>query len=187
MLLHISLLHYPHLCVFFFFNDTATTEIYTLSLHDALPICLLGLSGAAGGAAAGDLMEKRIAGLPHDELFVYEDALRQGRTVVFVEVEDEMSAEAVRQGFAEGGAETVDAARERWWIGLRSAEKESYSVDGGNFERDEVYYRKGFETALSPGARGKTLQGSARVPDPGVPHQRRRSGLSPRIRAWPGA
>src|SRR5258708_15092588 len=26
------------MCVFFFFNDTATTEIYTLSLHDALPI-----------------------------------------------------------------------------------------------------------------------------------------------------
>src|SRR2546422_5651799 len=26
------------ICVFFFFNDTATTEIYTLSLHDALPI-----------------------------------------------------------------------------------------------------------------------------------------------------
>src|SRR5256885_4044365 len=25
---------------FFFFNDTATTEIYTLSLHDALPICI---------------------------------------------------------------------------------------------------------------------------------------------------
>src|SRR5256886_9877915 len=28
--------------VFFFFNDTATTEIYTLSLHDALPIFLVG-------------------------------------------------------------------------------------------------------------------------------------------------
>src|SRR3712207_6977592 len=28
--------------VFFFFNDTATTEIYTLSLHDALPICRAG-------------------------------------------------------------------------------------------------------------------------------------------------
>src|SRR3989442_12044470 len=27
-----------HMCFFFFFNDTATTEIYTLSLHDALPI-----------------------------------------------------------------------------------------------------------------------------------------------------
>src|SRR2546427_10880815 len=34
--------------VFFFFNDTATTEIYTLSLHDALPICgrLLEMGGA---------------------------------------------------------------------------------------------------------------------------------------------
>src|SRR2546430_17714622 len=28
------------LYLFFFFNDTATTEIYTLSLHDALPICM---------------------------------------------------------------------------------------------------------------------------------------------------
>src|SRR2546430_15213703 len=28
----------PYLFFFFFFNDTATTEIYTLSLHDALPI-----------------------------------------------------------------------------------------------------------------------------------------------------
>src|SRR3712207_8257246 len=31
--------------MFFFFNDTATTEIYTLSLHDALPICLGDLVG----------------------------------------------------------------------------------------------------------------------------------------------
>ena len=29
--------------MFFFFNDTATTEIYTLSLHDALPISLMQL------------------------------------------------------------------------------------------------------------------------------------------------
>src|SRR3712207_7716445 len=32
--------------VFFFFNDTATTEIYTLSLHDALPIWLRGRTSA---------------------------------------------------------------------------------------------------------------------------------------------
>src|SRR2546423_11017117 len=30
----------PGSSIFFFFNDTATTEIYTLSLHDALPISL---------------------------------------------------------------------------------------------------------------------------------------------------
>src|SRR6266704_6945721 len=33
------------LLFFFFFNDTATTEIYTLSLHDALPICRMGVLG----------------------------------------------------------------------------------------------------------------------------------------------
>src|SRR3712207_8430542 len=45
---------------FFFFNDTATTEIYTLSLHDALPISLaepraLALArGERGAGALGD-------------------------------------------------------------------------------------------------------------------------------------
>src|SRR5258708_30540221 len=37
--------------VFFFFNDTATTEIYTLSLHDALPISL-GSNPGVGGSGA---------------------------------------------------------------------------------------------------------------------------------------
>src|SRR3712207_8368661 len=36
-----------HLMVLFFFNDTATTEIYTLSLHDALPISASTSVGAA--------------------------------------------------------------------------------------------------------------------------------------------
>src|SRR5256885_13398322 len=34
----ILILLFPSISFFFFFNDTATTEIYTLSLHDALPI-----------------------------------------------------------------------------------------------------------------------------------------------------
>src|SRR5256885_6818454 len=36
----------PHSSFFFFFNDTATTEIYTLSLHDALPISHISRSGS---------------------------------------------------------------------------------------------------------------------------------------------
>src|SRR5258707_3525981 len=37
-----SICHLPSsYFLFFFFNDTATTEIYTLSLHDALPICAI--------------------------------------------------------------------------------------------------------------------------------------------------
>src|SRR2546426_9400846 len=47
----------PH--VFFFFNDTATTEIYTLSLHDALPISLVQSPevGPAAGAEVGHFLE----------------------------------------------------------------------------------------------------------------------------------
>src|SRR3989449_7240169 len=43
--------------IIFFFNDTATTEIYTLSLHDALPICTsrtrCSSSGSGASSAAG--------------------------------------------------------------------------------------------------------------------------------------
>src|SRR2546422_7790407 len=50
---------HPH-CLFFFFNDTATTEIYTLSLHDALPI----LIGAPEGASDGSTVNARWLGAP---------------------------------------------------------------------------------------------------------------------------
>src|SRR5438445_7614578 len=41
-------------CIFFF-NDTAPTEIYTLSLHDALPICAEGGGSAGVGMDVGPL------------------------------------------------------------------------------------------------------------------------------------
>src|SRR5438552_9093356 len=40
--------------LFFFFQDTATTEIYTLSLHDALPICHAVRRRAVAAPAAGE-------------------------------------------------------------------------------------------------------------------------------------
>src|SRR5256885_12935153 len=46
---------------FFFFNDTATTEIYTLSLHDALPIFLLaGIPDAGLGIVHRRVQGRRI-------------------------------------------------------------------------------------------------------------------------------
>src|SRR5688572_32643873 len=50
---HASIVYYHYISFhsffffFFFFNDTATTEIYTLSLHDALPISLISCSASA--------------------------------------------------------------------------------------------------------------------------------------------
>src|SRR2546430_10323582 len=50
-------------CIFdFFFNDTATTEIYTLSLHDALPISFTDLS--LDRADSGYTLTAAAAGLP---------------------------------------------------------------------------------------------------------------------------
>src|SRR2546426_9128931 len=51
----ISCIFYPDVFIFFFFffNDTATTEIYTLSLHDALPIWLAFLRGYKGRGGTG--------------------------------------------------------------------------------------------------------------------------------------
>jgi hypothetical protein len=117
---------------------------------------LLGAGGAAAGVAAGGSAEENLAtGLPHDELFVYEDALRQGRTVVIAVADSEGQGEAAQQALAQAGAESVDAAREDWWIGLRAAESEAYKGQGGDFTQDETAYRRGFEAALYPRARGK--------------------------------
>jgi flagellar biosynthesis/type III secretory pathway protein FliH len=53
------------------------------------------------------------------------------------------------------GAETIDAARHQWWIGLRSAEREHYADYGKDFGEDERFYRLGFEAALHARSRCK--------------------------------
>jgi hypothetical protein len=108
---------------------------------------LLGAIGAMGGGAVGAALESEFEGLPEDELFIYEDALRKGRTVVVVMAEDD-DANAVRGALELAGAETVDRAREMWWLGLRDVEKENYTANAANFERDEPAFRGGFEAAL---------------------------------------
>src|SRR2546430_13618691 len=45
--------------LFFFFNDTATTEIYTLSLHDALPISVVKFWSSAHGRTVANADEGR--------------------------------------------------------------------------------------------------------------------------------
>jgi hypothetical protein len=128
------------------------------------PVTALGLLGGAilaaagatvGSAAGGRLENSMTEGLPEDEIFVYEDALRKGRSVVIVLVNDEIEASRFRELLQTEGAETIDAAREQWWIGLRSAEQEHYSAHGRNFGDDEIFYRLGFEAALHARTRCK--------------------------------
>jgi len=117
---------------------------------------LLGLAGAEVGASGGAALDNATTeGLPADELFVYEDALRRGRSVVIALVDDEAHAASVRRWLEEECAETVDAARKQWWIGLRRPEEEHYSKLGRDFQEDEKFYRMGFEAALHARTRCK--------------------------------
>ena len=121
-----------------------------------LGAALLGAAGAGIGAAAGGKLENSMTeGLPEDELFVYEDALRRGRSVLVALAEDGAAAARLRELLKAEGAETVDAARDQWWIGLRDAEKEHYSTLGKKFGDDEKLYRLGFESALHARTRCK--------------------------------
>lgn len=118
---------------------------------------LLGVGGAVAGAAVGGALEDALeVGLPKDELFLYEDALRQGRMVLIVLTAQEEQADAVREALVQAGAESIDAARERWWLGVRDAEAEVYTAAGRDFTVDEPVYRKGFEAALQPATAGKS-------------------------------
>jgi hypothetical protein len=136
-----------------------------------LGAAIFGAGGTAGGMAIGESLEENLTeGVAADELFLYEDALRQKRSVVIVFPDSEAVEETSRKIMQEAGAESIDAARERWWIGLRDAEKEHYSTKDHDSSKDEAKYRRGFEAAVHRDARGKRYEDmspyfSERYPD----------------------
>jgi hypothetical protein len=97
-------------------------------------------------------------GLPEDELFVYEDALRQGHSAVIAIAANDRQAQAFRGALEEAGAESIDRAREMWWVGLRDTEKDTYQAHGRNFDEDERCFRCGFEAAQHSANRGKSYE-----------------------------
>jgi hypothetical protein len=118
----------------------------------------LGLLGSVAGGAVGSQLDNALSrGLPTDELYVYRDALRKGRMIVVAMAEDEGQAARVREAVASLGAESVDAAREEWWLGLRDAEEAEYARQGGDFRKDETLYRTGFDAAFRDAAREDAL------------------------------
>jgi hypothetical protein len=134
--------------------------IATFLIPGVGPVIATGVLGGAilglGGAAVGGAIETALTeGVPKDEVFVYEDALRQGRSIVVAMAKDQAEADAARAALTASGAESVDAAREQWWVGLRSAERERYVAAGHDFDVDEPAFRRGFEAALAIDARGK--------------------------------
>jgi outer membrane lipoprotein SlyB len=143
------------------------TTLATLFLPGVGPVlvagwaaaALAGAGGAVGGAVAGKALEDAMArGLPIDELFIYEDALRQGRSIVIAFAKDEKQANEAREILKAASAEAIDVARKNWWVGI--GESDDYEVPEDNAE-DARHYRAGFEAALHPGLRGRSYEEAA--------------------------
>src|SRR5262245_5280820 len=107
---------------------TATLLLPGVGAVTAIGLAAAALLGAGGAAAADRLEEETTTGLPRDELYLYEDALSHGRSIVFAFADDDDQAEEARVVMSAENAESLDAARERWWLALRDAEKRHYET-----------------------------------------------------------
>jgi hypothetical protein len=118
---------------------------------------LFGTAGVVTGAVAGEALEEALGeGLPHEDLYMFEEALRRGHSVVIAYADDsdfEDRATEIMQG---NGALDFDEFRDSWWNKLREDELRHYQTSGRDFERDEVSYRRGFQAALHTKRRGKS-------------------------------
>jgi outer membrane lipoprotein SlyB len=82
-----------------------------------------GIAGATAGGVIGDNVEEALTrGLPRDELPLYKAALRRGKSVVVITAADDDEAERARSTLRAANAESVDAARDDWMVGLRDTE-----------------------------------------------------------------
>ena len=117
---------------------------------------LLGVVGATAGAAVGDTAEAELGeGVPHEDIYLYEDALRHDHSVVLVYTENAQESANAEAVLNHTGAMDLDELRENWWEELREGERAHYHRHDRDFDRDEDSYRRGFTAALHPQHRGK--------------------------------
>lgn len=115
---------------------------------------LLGLVGAAAGSAVGDTVEEELGeGIPHEDVYLYEETLRHGNTIVVAYADDDSEqADRAKEVLNRAGAQDIETLRERWWSELREDERASYK---GDWDVDEPSYRRGYQAALHPKRRGR--------------------------------
>jgi hypothetical protein len=100
---------------------TVGLAVATLAVPGIGPVLAFGMIGAAvaaafgaaAGSAVGDSVEEELGeGVPHEDVFVYEHALRHGRSIVVAYATDDQ-ADRAREIIKDAGAEDVDELRER--------------------------------------------------------------------------
>ncbi|HEY6804977.1 MAG TPA: hypothetical protein VI306_15490 [Pyrinomonadaceae bacterium] len=129
--------------------------VITLGLVGA---ALLGVTGAAVGAKVGDTLEEELGeGFSHEDVYLFEDALRHGKSVVVAYAEEGEQAAKAREALSRAGSLDLDTMRDNWWAEVRADELDHYRSLGRDFQSDEPSYRKGFQAALHPNRRGRSF------------------------------
>lgn len=120
--------------------------------------------GATVGATVGGVVQKTFTmTLAPEEVFVYEEALRQGCTLLLVKPVNDVQRADVLALFTRLKTENVQELREQWWRQQRQQEATVYHGTTAEFAAHEVSYRRGFEAALDVRARGKSYSEAAHV------------------------
>jgi hypothetical protein len=114
-----------------------------------------GLIGTGLGAAVGAAVDRHTHGVPNEDLYFYEEAVRNGQTVLIVDAHDETEETKAKNLLERGGGRSVQSLRREWWQGLRDEERAYLRHQGRELEPNEPDYRSGFEAALHPATRGR--------------------------------
>lgn len=109
------------------------------------------------GIVLGTRIERTATrGIPRDDLYLYEEALRRGRSILLAIADAPTEAATIRRELKAAGAEPLDAFGTDWWMGLREVEKAHYEGSTGKpFGEAEPTYRHGYEVALHRRYRGR--------------------------------
>jgi hypothetical protein len=120
-------------------------------------LALGGSFGAVAGGIVGNFVQETYAPtLPPDDLFIYEDALRQGARLLIIQPSNDQRAQAAHEILNAHKATSSEDAWEQWWQRLSEHEATAYGTDSPTpFPQIEAEYRRGFQAALDGRLRGK--------------------------------
>jgi uncharacterized membrane protein len=117
-----------------------------------------GLIGVALGAAAGAAVDRHTHGVPNEDLFFFEETIRNGGAVVIIETRDATQETQGRNLIERAGGRAAHVVRRDWWQGRRHQEGDYLRSRGYELEPVESDYRSGFEAALHPTTRGRAYE-----------------------------
>jgi hypothetical protein len=121
-------------------------------------LALGGSFGAVAGGVVGNMVQETYAPtVPLEDIFIYEEALRQGARLLIIQPSDDVWARMARTILNTHGARFTDDAWRQWWQRLSGNEAAAYGTASvTSFAQIEAEYHRGFQAALDGRLRGKS-------------------------------